>query len=284
MQVAPIGAKLPSIGQQFKDVPLPGDSTRKFRSQFWYDPNGSSKVAITSMGVVVLEDVGTFAEHGLANTVYTSGFLKGIIEADFIKPLPARGHFLEDSAWAEFISTLQSIAPQLEKDMESARSSVDLVRQGRLLRMAQRIVQELLREEDFQELQLIEGLTRVSANHQPSSSNGKRSNGASRGRGSNGHDKRRSQRSNTRPVFIRDAPFYDAPHHHSRLKDGAIEINTTNPDFLALSSVPTSQQVAYLTFLLGKEIIALNDATGLSDEPLERMLTYGLRAVRKIWA
>jgi hypothetical protein len=33
-----------------------------------------------------------------------------------------------------------------------------------------------------------------------------------------------------------------------------------------------------------KEIIALNDATGLSDEHLEKMLTYGMRAMRKIWS
>ena len=81
--------------------------------------------------------------------------------------------------------------------------------------------------------------------------------------------------------IIRRSDFGGDVRHRSRLNDGAIEININNPDFLALSRVPRSHQVAYVAMLLGKEIIAYNDSSRASDEALEKMAAYGnSRAVK----
>ena len=132
------------------------------------------------------------------------------------------------------------------------------------------------------DLELIDGLRRISrANGDSNLPNGSESNGhEANGHRQNGGNGRRT-RGARRPI-IRRSDFGGDVRHRSRLNDGAIEININNPDFLALSRVPRSHQVAYVAMLLGKEIIAYNDSSRASEEALDKMAAYGTRVLSNV--
>jgi len=92
-QVQPLEISLPPIGQAFTEVHLSTDWQKKFCCQFWFDPSGKSHISIRHTGVSIIEDLSTYPAYGLEESIYASGFLKGYIDADFLKPLPARTSF-----------------------------------------------------------------------------------------------------------------------------------------------------------------------------------------------
>ena len=280
-QVEPHRLDLPEIGTRYREVSLLNDSSKVFQTKLWFDPSGDGRVSIRHTGVAVVDDLRSVPEYDLDETIYTSGFIKGFIDADFLNPLPARARFVENEKLIAFLNTLRHLSPHLEKEIAVFREEAENERMQGLLRRATRIAREILSQEEFLGLELIEGLSRVRPRGDGEHTVSIRLNRPVRRNGGNGKDGRRTSRE-YRPI-VRQTVFEGDLRRRSRLSDGTIEININSPDFLALSEVPRSQQVAYLALLLGKEIIAYNDSSGVSDEALEKMVAYGAKVIKRVW-
>lgn len=284
-EVAPVQLDLPEIGVRFQESHIPNEPGKTFSTRFWFDPSGQGRVSIRHTGVVVIEDIRELFDFELSGSILISGLIKGYVDADFLSPLPARGQFLEDDNLATLLDALKSIGEELDTEITGFRSEAENERLQALFRRATKVAREILSQEEFMDLELIDGLRRISrANGDAQIPNGATSNGhqtngheAHWQNGANGHRTR-----GTRRPVIRRSDFGGDVRHRSRLNDGAIEININNPDFLALSRVPRSHQVAYVAMLLGKEIIAYNDSSRASDEALEKMAAYGTRVLSNV--
>ncbi len=286
-EVSPVQLDLPEIGAKFQEMHLPGEPDKVFRTRFWFDPSGQGRVAMRHTGVVIIEDIRELFEQEMADSILVSGLIKGFIDAEFLSPLPARAQFFEDEYLTRLLDSLQEIGVELDKEITGFRDEAENERMQTLFRRATKLAREIFSQDEFMDLELIDGLRRVSnANGgaqttngdsvKDQATNGHETNGHKEN-GSNGHSRRAAR------AIIRRSDFGGDVRHRSRLNEGAIEININNPDFLALSRVPRSHQVAYVAMLLGKEIIAYNDSSRASDEALEKMAAYGTRVLSKVW-
>ena len=283
--VSPVQLDLPEIGAKFQEMHLPGEPDKVFRTRFWFDPSGQGRVAMRHTGVVIIDDIRELFEHEMTDSILVSGLIKGFVDAEFLSPLPARAQFFEDEYLTMLLDALQEIGVELDKEITGFRDEAENERMQTLFRRATRLAREIFSQDEFMDLDLIDGLRRVSRTDGESharteipsrsrpptehETNGHKENG------SNGHGRRAAR------DIIRRADFDGDVRHRSRLNEGAIEININSPDFLALSRVPRSHQVAYVAMLLGKEIIAYNDSSRASDEALEKMAAYGTRVLSK---
>ncbi len=277
----------PEIGEKYREVPLRSDPDKVFQTRFWFDPSGNGRVSIRHTGVVVIDDLRSGPEYNLDDTVYVSGYLKGFIDADFVTPLPARAQFLENLDLIDFFDSLRSIAGGLEEEMGVHHEEAENERRQGLFRRATKIAREVLSQEEFLDLELIEGLTRLRRQATEENTAKVMDQARTESNGSNGpngtsHTNGNGTRRASRPI-LRQAVFETDPLRRSMVSQGAIEINITNPDFKALSELPRNQQVAYVAMLLGKEVIAYNDASGVSEEALEKMVAYGTRVLSQVW-
>ena len=281
-EVTPVQLDLPEVGARFQDSHIPNEPDKTFTTRFWFDPSGQGRVSMRHTGVVVIEDIRELFDFELSGSILISGLIKGYVDADFLSPLPARGQFLEDDNLAKLLDALKAIGQELDTEVTGFRDEAETERLQALFRRATRVAREIFSQEEFMDLELIDGLRRISrANGDSHLPNGSESNGHE----TNGHQQNGASggrtRSARRPI-IRRSDFGGDVRHRSRLNDGAIEININNPDFLALSRVPRSHQVAYVAMLLGKEIIAYNDSSRASDEALEKMAAYGTRVLSNV--
>ena len=286
-EVTPVQLDLPEIGARFQESQVEGEPDKSFTTRFWFDPSGQGRVSMRHTGVVVVEDIRELFDFELSGSILISGLIKGYVDADFLSPLPARGQFLEDDNLAMLLDALKAIGEELDSEITGFRNEAEAERLQALFRRATRVAREIFSQDEFMDLELIDGLRRISrANGDSHVANGSESNGhetnshETNGHRENGANGRSAGR--TRRPIIRRSDFGGDVRHRSRLNDGAIEININNPDFLALSRVPRSHQVAYVAMLLGKEIIAYNDSSRASDEALEKMAAYGTRVLSNV--
>ena len=286
-EVVPVQLDLPEIGARFQKSHIPSDPAKTFTTRFWFDPSGQGRVSMRHTGVVVVEDIRELFDFELSGSILISGLIKGYVDADFLSPLPARGQFLEDYNLAKLLDALKTTGEELDSEITGFRDEAENERLQALFRRATKVAREILSQDEFMDLELIDGLRRVSrANGDAQVANGAKTNrhevnrhetNGHRRIGGNGHHIRPTRR----PV-IRRSDFGGDVRHRSRLNDGAIEININSPDFLALSRVPRSHQVAYVAMLLGKEIIAYNDSSRASEEALDKMAAYGTRVLSNV--
>lgn len=286
-EVAPVQLDLPEIGSRFQECQVEGEPDKSFSTRFWFDPSGQGRVSMRHTGVVVVEDMRELFDFELSGSILISGLVKGYVNADFLSPLPARGQFLEDGNLAKLLDALKAIGEELDTEVTGFRDEAETERLQALFRRATRVAREIFSQDEFMDLELIDGLRRISrANGDTQSANGAEANGhQANGHDTNGHRQNGTNgryTSGSRRPIIRRSDFGGDVRHRSRLNDGAIEINTNSPDFLALSRVPRSHQVAYVAMLLGKEIIAYNDSSRASEEALDKMAAYGTRVLSNV--
>jgi hypothetical protein len=156
--VEPPEINLPKVGEAFKEVHLSTDWQRKFNCQFWFDPSGKSRVSIRHMGVSIIRDLKTYPAYGLEESTYASGSLKGYIDADFLKPLPARTSFEENQDWIQFLAELEKNLPLLEAEIEELRKKEEEKRLTEVQKKAIELARDILKGEEFEDLELLEGL------------------------------------------------------------------------------------------------------------------------------
>lgn len=269
-EVEPLEISLPKVGEAFKEAHLSTDWQKKFNCQFWFDSSGKSRVSIRHSGVSIIEDLKTYSAYGLEDSVYASGFLKGYIDADFLKPLPARTSFEENQDWVQFLMALSGIQPSLEAEIEELRREEEEKRLTEVQKKSMEIAREILDQDQFKDLELLAGLRKERGNivhrgitHKTGTLNGKRS-----------KKEGKIGRSGGFRIAYQEIPFEDGASQHSRFLSGIVQANELNPDF--------RREVDYGALMIGKEAIAYNDKSGGADYFLEKLLSYIFQVQEKV--
>ncbi|MGB5925039.1 MAG: hypothetical protein WBH01_02970 [Dehalococcoidia bacterium] len=275
-QVEPLAINLPSVGEAFREVHLSSDWQKVFGCQLWFDASGKSKIAIRHAGIPVVEDVKAVQAYGLEESIYASGFLKGYIDGDFLKPLPARAGFEENQDWIQFLLELEKTCPSIEYEVEELRVETEEKKLTQIQRRAIELAWDILNQGDFKGLELLGGLTRPRGpiTQHPGTHKGRQTGGRSRKPGVV------PRRSGMRIAF-EEVAFEDGPSYHSRLLSGIVQVNKYNPDSRREMVGSEEAKLSYATTMIGKETIAYNDKSKAVNDFLEKLLSFMFQVKRK---
>jgi hypothetical protein len=112
------------------------------------------------MGVTIVDDIKTLSAYGLEESVYAKGDVKGFINADFLKPLPARTGFEENADWINLLDELDRLCPSIEAEVENLKQEEAEKKLTEVQRKAIELARDILNTEEFKDLELLEGLGR----------------------------------------------------------------------------------------------------------------------------
>jgi hypothetical protein len=277
IDVAPLPMDLPRLGKGIETVRLPSQPGKTVALNLFFDSAGKGIVSIRHMDVSVVEDVKTLSAYGLEESVFAGGYVKGFIDADFLEPLPARTGFEENADWTAFLDLLDKQCPQIEAEVELLRQEEREKALSEIQRAAIQMAREILDSEGFRDLELLGGATRTKA---PSEKERAVPAGRQTGERSKEPGDRR-QTGGPRINYV-ERPFETGPAKHSRFVGGEVQANELNPDFRREMVGPDEAKLAYATLMIGKETIAYNDKSGMSDDHLERLLSFYFRVKERI--
>jgi hypothetical protein len=158
--VKPLEIDLPQIGGSYRNWPLTRDQTKRVSFELYFDPSGKGVVSIRHMGVTIVDDVKTLSAYGLEESVYAGGYVRGFIDADFLKPLPARTGFEENRDWINMLDGLDQLCKPIEAEVENLRQVEAEKKFTEVQRKAIELARDILNTEEFKDLELLEGLGR----------------------------------------------------------------------------------------------------------------------------
>lgn len=158
--VKPLKIELPKVGESYKDWPLTRDRNKRFSLELYFDPSGKGTVSIRHMGVIIVDDIKTLSAYGLEESIYANGDIKGFIDADFLKPLPARTGFEENDDWISLLDELDRLRPSIEAEVENLKQEEAEKKLTEIQKKAVELAREILNTEEFKDLELLEGLGR----------------------------------------------------------------------------------------------------------------------------
>ena len=268
---------LPRIGRGLEHIRIAGPRDHVARLLFFFDPSGKAVVSVRHVGVVVVEDLKLVNAYGLEDSVYTSGYVRGFIDADFLRPLPARTGFDENEDWVALLSLLDRHRPQIEAEVEQLRTEEREKELSGIQRQAVQLAREILDLEDFRDLELPGGLAKAHA-----------VTGNGRAEPAGRQTAERSQQPGDHPdprgprIRYSELAFQEGARRHSRYVAGVVEANTLNSDYQREVAGGTESKLAYATLVIGKEAIGFNDKSGASEEQLEKLLTFHFTLKRRI--
>jgi len=98
--------------------------------------------------------------YGLEESIYASGYVKGFIDADFLKPLPARTGFEENEDWLSLLDELDQLRSSIEAEVEYHKQEEAEKKLTEIQKKAIELAREILNTEQFKDLELLEGLGR----------------------------------------------------------------------------------------------------------------------------
>lgn len=267
-EVEPLEISLPQCCEAFREVHLSSDWQKVFKCQFWFDASGKSRVSIRHTGVPVVEDLKPIQAYGLEESVYAGGYLKGYIDADFLKPLPARTGFEENQDWIQFLAELDRIRPSIEEEVEELGYKEEEKKLTEVQKKAIALAREILDQEQFKGLELLGGLKRRRGPiiHLGTGSHpGRRTGERSGEEGEEGGGWR---------IAYEEVHFEDEPSLHSRFLGGKVQVNDLHPDYKREMKGPDEVKLAYATLMIGKETVAYNDKTKGASDFLEKLLSF----------
>ncbi len=275
--VSPPDLGLPRVASDCSEWFLEKAHDKKFKTCFYYDSSGKGVVSVRHAGVDVIKDLGALAreEKYWDETVYSSGFIRGFVEADFLKPLPSRTGFESNDDWVALLIELEKIGAVLEEEVGSYKEEEDRKRQQAIHEKALELARDILDDEEFMDLELLGGLAkrrRKAAN--------KESRPAGESTGERSREPGDRQTPSGPRINIVEDDFEDGAIRHSEFISGVVRINKLHPDYRQEMKGTDSERLAYITMLIGKETIGFNDQSGLSEEALERLVTYVYRMKR----
>jgi hypothetical protein len=158
--VKPLKMDLARVGESYKNWPLTRDQAKRFSLELYFDPSGKGTVNIRHMGVAIVDDIKTLSAYGLEESVYANGDVKGFIDADFLKPLPARTGFEENEDWISLLDELYRLRSSIEVEVEDLKQEEAEKKLTEIQRKAIELAREILNTEEFKDLELLEGLGR----------------------------------------------------------------------------------------------------------------------------
>jgi hypothetical protein len=157
-EVEPLKIALPRLGAKLGDIHLAKDFKKKFSLELFFDPSGKGKVGIRHTGVIVVEDIKQLEAYGLEESVFASGYMKGSIGADFLKPLPARAGFEENEDWISLLDELYKLNKVIETEVEILKQQENEKKLTEIQRKAIEIASEILDLDEFRDLEILQGL------------------------------------------------------------------------------------------------------------------------------
>jgi len=158
--IKPLKIDLPRVGESYKNWPLPRDRSKTFSLELYFDPSGKGVASIRHMGVTIADDIKTLSAYGLEESIYADGDVKGFIDADFLKPLPARTGFKENEDWINLLDELYKLCPSIEAEVEVLKQEETEKKLTEIQIQAIELAREILNTEEFKDLELLEGLGR----------------------------------------------------------------------------------------------------------------------------
>ncbi|OLC70640.1 MAG: hypothetical protein AUH78_20350 [Gemmatimonadetes bacterium 13_1_40CM_4_69_8] len=273
--VEPPTIHLPRIGRGLERVHLPSGRERLAGLTLFFDPSGTGTVGIRHAGVLVVDDLKQITAYGLEESVYASGYVKGWVDADFLRPLPARTGFEENKDWIDLLDALDRCRPQIETEVEQLKAEQEEKELSEVQRQAVRLAREILDLEDFRDLELPGGLSKARA------PNG---DGRVEPTGHQTGERAQDPGDHVRPygprIRYQEVAFSDGPRRHSRYTQGVVQANTLHPDYQQELSSASDAKLAYATLLIGKEAIAFNDKA--ADDQLEKLLSFYFTLKRRL--
>lgn len=274
-EVEPLKINFPQCCEAFREVHLSSNWQKVFRCQFWFDASGKSIISIRHSRIPIVEDLKFIQAYGLEDSVYAGGYLKGYIDADFLKPLPARTGFEENQDWIQFLAELDKIGPSIKEEVEELRLGEEEKKLTEIQKKAIELARDILDQDQFKGLELLGGLKRQRA---PITHHGiTHPTGVSTGR--------RSTAPGTHPggmrIALEEVPFEDGPSKHSRFLSPKVQVNDLNPDYRREMTGSEEAKLAYATLMIGKETVAYNDKSKAADDFLEKILSFMFQVKRK---
>jgi len=267
-RVEPPTIHLPRIGRGLERLHLRGEKNRMAETTLFFDPTGTATVGFRQAGVLVVDDLKQIGAYGLEQSVYASGFVKGWIDADFLKPLPARTGFEENQDWIDLLDALDRHRPQIETEVAQLKAEQEEKELSEVQRKALQLAREILDLEDFKDLELPGGLAKSRARN---------GNGQLKPAGEKTGEKADEPGDHVQPygprIGYQEIAFTDGRVRHSRFVKGVVQANILHPDYQQEVALSDSK-LAYATLLIGKEAIAYNDKSGHADDELEKLLSF----------
>jgi len=157
-QVEPLKIELPRLGVRYRELCLSKDFTKKFSLDIYFDPSGKGRVGIRHTKVRVVDDIKQLQAYGLEESVLAGGYVKGFIDADFLKVLPGRSGFDENEDWISFLDELYKITGFIEEEVEILKQQENEKKLTEIQKKAIEIASEILDMEEFKDLEILRGL------------------------------------------------------------------------------------------------------------------------------
>jgi len=267
--VEPLDINLPRVGNGLETLHVQGDTQKRVYLELYFDPSGKGKVAIRHMGVVVVEDVSQCEAYGLEDSVYGSGDIQGHIDADFLDVLPARTGFDDNHDWGALLELLDRHRPQIEAEVQELKQQERRKALSEIQQRAVQLAREIFDLQQFRDLEIPGQLAKPRDRPQR-----KRSTPAGQRTGERSHEPGEKRDPSGLRINYVETAFEDGPVRHSRMVAGTIQCNQLNEDYVQERNGGQDAQLAYAALVIGKETIAYNDKSGVSDDYLERLLSF----------
>jgi hypothetical protein len=271
--VTPSRIRLPRLLADLQELALPRHPDKILRLELYFDGSGHGRVAIRHHGVTVVEDLASLTAYGLEDSAWAQGFARGVLDVDFLTPLPARSGFEENDDWIALLDLLDRYLPTLQAELDRHLVAHRAQEVSAIADRALRLARDILDLDEFRDLALPGGMAkrgRPEAEQPPAS----------------GHRRAKSPRANDPPaaqgtdassrgrrIRYEEMPFETGSRAHSRFVAGVVQVNTLHPDYQHAAR-STDSRLAYAAMMIGKESIAWNDRSGTAGDFLEKLLDF----------
>ncbi|HEX7778768.1 MAG TPA: ATP-binding protein [Vicinamibacterales bacterium] len=271
--VTPSRIELPRLLFDLGEIPLPADAGRRIRHELHFDPSGQGRVAIRHEGVVIVDDLASLAAYGLEDSAWASGFVRGVLDADFLTPLPARSGFEENADWIGFLDALDRYLPTVQAELDDRLAAYREQQAGEIAERALRLARDILDLDEFRDLALPGGLAKRGRPDTGTARPGERKTRQRRSHEAAPVDPGTQPSPRGRRIGYEEVPFETGSRAHSRFAAGVVQVNTLHPDYQSAATAADSR-LAYAALMIGKESIAWNDRSGAAGDFLEKLLDF----------
>lgn len=270
--VTPSRIRLPRLLADLRAIPIGRGTERTVRLELYFDATGQGRVSIRHHGVTIVEDLAATAAYGLEESVWAHGYVRGVLDADFLAPLPARSGFEENEDWIALLDALDRYAPTLRGEIEEHLKAHRANELSAIADRALRLARDILDLDEFRDLALPGGLAKRGRAEPPApaeaTSRSKRPRATRSPAGQGDLPSPRGHR-----IRYEELPFEPGSRAHSRFASGTVQVNTLHPDY-ERAARGVEARLAYAALMIGKESIAWNDRSGTAADFLERLLDF----------
>lgn len=274
--VTPTRIRLPRLLADVRELALPGAPDKKARLELYFDPSGCGRVAIRHHGVTVVEDLSALTAYGLEESAWAAGFVRGVLDADFLSPLPARSGFEENEDWIALLDLLDRYLPTLQAELDGHLAAHRASQAAEIGERALRLAREILDLDEFRDLSLPGGLAKRGRPERPRAARPRTTSATRRKITDPPPAPGADPSARGRRIRYEEVPFEAGSRAHSRFVNGVVQANTLHADFQQAAR-STESRLTYAALMIGKESIAFNDRTGNAGDFLEKLLDFYFR-------